>query len=128
MFTAEAGEATLRFENDSPECDRCGPPRLSGHLRPALTRLTGGGDRSIFVDAISVSVAVNALKVVLPSSSAEKQLYDFQLLPGPPGRLSAISVFLCKSVLYSVLCGRARCLAAKNGGFRPGQGHEALVP
>lgn len=50
----------LRFENDSPE-----------------------GDRSVFVDSISVSATAHTLAVVLPSSSADTQPYDFQLLTQP---------------------------------------------
>lgn len=52
-----AGPTQLRFENDSPE-----------------------GDRSIFIDSISVALTANALAVVLPVSSAEAQPYDFQLI------------------------------------------------
>jgi hypothetical protein len=60
---------TLQFENDSPE-----------------------GDRTIFVDSVSVRAAANgvcdggygncphALPVILPPSSAEAQPYDFQLI------------------------------------------------
>jgi hypothetical protein len=43
---------------------------------------------------------------------------------GPPGRLSALSVFLCKSVFYGAfvwaLSGSGR-LTVQNGDFRPGQ-------
>jgi hypothetical protein len=38
-----------------------------------------------------------------------------------PGRLSALSVFLLKSILYGALYGRAGRLTAQNGGFRRGQ-------
>eukprot|EP01052_Picozoa_sp_SAG31_P005846 SAG31_NODE_263_length_18841_cov_17.270996_14_plen_177_part_00 len=60
VFTAEEETSTLRFENDSPE-----------------------GDRSVFIDMISIAAATNALQVVLPASSAEAQPYDFQLLSTP---------------------------------------------
>jgi hypothetical protein len=38
-----------------------------------------------------------------------------------PGRLSAISIFLYKSVVYGAFVWRAGRLTAKNGGFRRGQ-------
>jgi hypothetical protein len=57
IFTATAETATLRFENDSPE-----------------------GDRTVFVDSVSVSATANTLSVVLPTSSADTQPYDFQLI------------------------------------------------
>ena len=60
IFTARHETATLRFENDSPE-----------------------GDRSVFIDSVSVTATANGLSVVLPSSSAEMQPYDFQLLSTP---------------------------------------------
>lgn len=60
VFTAAAEAVTLRFENDSPE-----------------------GDRSVFLDSVSVSATANGLSVVLPDSSSEKQLFDFQLLNTP---------------------------------------------
>lgn len=60
VFTAAAEAVVLRFENDSPE-----------------------GDRSVFLDSISVFATANGLSVVLPESSSEKQLFDFQLLNTP---------------------------------------------
>ena len=60
VFTATTTAPTLKFENDSPE-----------------------GDRSIFIDNIRVSVAMNALSVVLPTSSADSQPFDFDLLSTP---------------------------------------------
>lgn len=60
VFTADAEAVVLRFENDSPE-----------------------GDRSVFIDSVSVFVAANGLSVVLPDSSSESQPYDFQLLNTP---------------------------------------------
>ena len=41
--------------------------------------------------------------------------------PGHPGRLSALSVFLCKLVLYGAFVWVRRALNNQNGGFRPGQ-------
>jgi hypothetical protein len=46
---------------------------------------------------------------------------DCSLCPGPPGRLSALSVFLCKSFFYGAFVWARRRLTAKIGGFRPGQ-------
>jgi hypothetical protein len=46
---------------------------------------------------------------------------EFGHCPGPPGRLSALSVSLCKPFFYGASVWRAGRLAAKNGGFRPGQ-------
>eukprot|EP01046_Picozoa_sp_COSAG06_P004212 COSAG06_NODE_174_length_21223_cov_8.836158_13_plen_701_part_00 len=60
IFTATTAAATLRFENDSPE-----------------------GDRTVFIDSVSVSATVNTLSVVLPSSSADTQPFDFQLVAVP---------------------------------------------
>jgi hypothetical protein len=48
--------------------------------------------------------------------SLRLKLYQIQYRPGPPGRLSALSAFRCKSVFYD---GRAGRLTAKIGGFRP---------
>jgi hypothetical protein len=41
--------------------------------------------------------------------------------PGPPGHVSALSVFHSKSICMGLLYGRAGRLTAENGGFRPGQ-------
>jgi hypothetical protein len=60
VFTAAAEAAVLRFENDSPE-----------------------GDRSVFLDSVSIFTTANGLSVVLPDSSSELQLFDFQLLNIP---------------------------------------------
>ena len=60
IFTAVGASASLRFENDSPE-----------------------GDRSVFLDSVSVFATTNALSVVLPSSSADTQPFDFQFLSTP---------------------------------------------
>jgi hypothetical protein len=46
---------------------------------------------------------------------------EFGHCPGPPGRLSALSVSLCKPFFYGASVWCAGRLAAKNGGFRPGQ-------
>ena len=47
-----------------------------------------------------------------------------QLCPGPPGRLSALSVFLCKSVLYGVFVWARRALNSQKRRFpaRAGMG------
>ena len=60
VFTARGETVVLRFENDSPE-----------------------GDRSVFLDSVSVTATANGLSVVLPSSSSEMQPFDFQLLSTP---------------------------------------------
>ena len=60
LFTATRSTGMLRFENDSPE-----------------------GDRSVFIDAVTVAAALNALAVVPPLSSSETQPYDFQFLLQP---------------------------------------------
>jgi hypothetical protein len=57
IFTAIHTHATLKFENDSPE-----------------------GDRSIFIDSVTMTATRNTLAVILPGSSADKQPFDFQLL------------------------------------------------
>ena len=57
IFTATRTRSMLTFENDSPE-----------------------GDRSIFIDGVSITQTRNAVSVILPSSSADKQPFDFQLL------------------------------------------------
>jgi hypothetical protein len=43
------------------------------------------------------------------------------LCPGPPGRLSALSVFLCKSVLYGAFVWACRAVNSQKRRFRPGQ-------
>ena len=43
------------------------------------------------------------------------------ICPGPRRRLSALSVFVCKSVLCGVFVWARRALNGQNGAFRPGQ-------
>eukprot|EP01050_Picozoa_sp_SAG11_P014519 SAG11_NODE_1798_length_4246_cov_1.709670_6_plen_165_part_00 len=57
LFTATASTADLIFENDSPE-----------------------GDRSVFIDAVTVTAALNALAIVPPIATSEMQPFDLQFL------------------------------------------------
>ena len=45
-----------------------------------------------------------------------------------PGRLSALSIFYSKSVLYGVFVRHVGRLTAQNGGFRPGQSPRRAGP
>jgi hypothetical protein len=64
------------------------------------------------------NVHAQAERVAFDAARADPAMAE-RYCPGPRGRLSIISVFLCRSVLYGAFVWARRALKHQNGGFRP---------